>query len=89
LPSISGGLVWGGQSAGRTSVHRCSNLHSVFSSGLTVSRKCTDDGVWEDVNFSGCTMKHSTNPKMIIVDQAELPDYNQMDISRHELMVNL
>ena len=88
LPSIAGGLIWDGQSANRTSVRRCSDLHSVFNSGLTVSRRCNEFGIWEDVDFSGCTMKPSMN-REVIVDQTELPNNNQMDINSYESMVNL
>ncbi|XP_065892012.1 uncharacterized protein [Dysidea avara] len=86
LPSIAGGLIWDGQSANRTSVRRCSDLHSVFNSGLTVSRRCNEFGIWEDVDFSGCTMKPSMN-REVIVDQTELPNNNQMDINSYESMV--
>ena len=44
--------------------------------------------MWEDVDFSDCTMKPSMN-REVIVDQAELLDMNQMDITTYESMVNL
>ena len=73
LPSIAGGIRWDGQSAGRTSVRRCSDLHSVFNSGLTVSRKCNESGKWMDVDFSACTMRQSLH-RNVVVMQTVLPD---------------
>ena len=83
LSSIAGGLIWDGQIAGRTSIHLCTDLHSVFNSGLTVSRKCNEFGIWEDVDFSGCTMKISMN-REVIVHQAEIPESS---IRSYESMV--
>ena len=87
LPSIAGGLIWDGQSSNRTSFRRCSDLHSVFNPGLTVSRRCNKDGIWEDVNFFGCTMRLSMS-RAVIIDETELLDDNQMNINRFESMVN-
>ncbi|XP_065897877.1 adhesion G protein-coupled receptor L4-like [Dysidea avara] len=70
LPSIAGGLIWIGQSAGKTSVHRCSDIHHGFRSGVTVSRRCNETGEWEDVDYSSCTTHLSSHS--VIVTQAEL-----------------
>ena len=45
---------------------RCSELHSSFRSGVSVSRQCGDDGEWSPVDLRGCTMFINSNPLVIV-----------------------
>jgi len=82
LPSIAGGLKWNGQSAGRISVQRCSDLYSGFHFGVFISRKCSMSGEWEDVDFSRCTMHLYSTP--VIVAERQVISNTKPDIDEFQ-----
>ena len=56
-PSISHGLVWSTTEVNKTARIQCSEISRSFWTGLYATRKCLDDGVWDAVDVSQCTIK--------------------------------
>ena len=66
LQDYSGGLLWPTSRRNREVTHRCSILHPSFRPGVTISRKCNDDGTWGPVDDSSCTALNNAIPTLII-----------------------
>ena len=58
--------MWPTSRRNREVTHRCSALHPSFRSGVTISRKCNDDGSWGPVDDSSCTALNDAIPTLII-----------------------
>ena len=63
---FSGGLFWPASRRNQLVTQRCSELHSSFRSGVTISRQCGDDGEWSPVDLRDCTMFINSNPLVIV-----------------------
>ena len=42
------------------------NLIQLFLSGGAATRTCSAEGVWSDIDFSGCTLPSGTNPGLLL-----------------------
>ena len=66
MQDFSGGLLWPTSRRNGVVTQRCSTLHPYFRSGVTISRKCNDDGSWGPVDDSSCTALNNAIPTLII-----------------------
>ena len=66
LQNFAGGLLWPTSRRNREITHRCSTLHPSFRPGVTISRKCNDNGTWGLVDDSSCTGLNNAIPTLII-----------------------
>ena len=66
LQDFSGGLLWPTSRRNRSATQSCSALHPSLRSGVTISRKCNDDGSWGPVDDSNCTALNNAIPTLII-----------------------
>ena len=81
LQNFSGGLLWPTNRRNREVTHRCSALHPSFRSGVTISRKCNDDGSWGPVDDSSCTALNTAIPTLIISFAVNVSQSNAEDIA--------
>ena len=63
---FSASLIWPSSRRSRLVTQRCSELHSSFHSGVSVTRQCGDDGEWSPVDLRDCTMFINSNPLVIV-----------------------
>ena len=80
LQDFSGGLLWPTSRRNRVVTNRCSALHSSLRSGVTISRKCKDDGSWGPVDDSNCTALNSAIPTLIVSFAVNVSQSNAKDI---------
>ena len=66
LQDFAGGLLWPTSRRNREITQRCSTLFPSLRPGVTISRKCNDDGTWGPVDDSSCTALSNAIPTLII-----------------------
>ena len=66
LQDYSDGLLWPTSRRNREVTHWCSTLHPSLRPGVTISRKCNDDGTWGPVDDSSCTALNNAIPILIV-----------------------
>ena len=66
LQDFAGGLLWNVSRRNKEVTQRCSNLHPSLRPGVTISRKCNDDGTWGPVDDSSCTALNNAIPILIV-----------------------
>ena len=66
LQNFAGGLLWPTSRRNREVTQRCSTLHPSLRPGVTISRKCNDDGTWGPVDVSSCTALNNAIPILIV-----------------------
>ena len=75
-PSLSHGFIWSTTQVNETARMQCSEIRGVFWSGLYASRKCLNDGVWDEVDMSQCTIKNSDELPFIVYSlYLEMPEH--------------
>lgn len=63
---FSGGLFWVNSRRGTHVSQPCSELHSSFRFGVSISRLCRADGSWSPVDLRNCTMFRDSNPAVVV-----------------------
>ena len=63
---MSHGLIWSTTQVDETARIQCSKISGVFWPDLYATRKCLDDGVWDEVDMSQCTIKDSDEMPLIV-----------------------
>ena len=87
LQDYSGGLLWPTSRRNREVTHRCSTLHPSLRPGVTISRKCNDDGTWGPVDDSSCTALNNAIPILIVSFAVNVSQSNAEDIA-HNVSLN-
>ena len=85
-PTLSHGLIWSTTPVNQTALIQCSEISTSFWSGLYVTRKCLDGGVWDEVDVSQCTINYTNKMPFIIYSTYENDNssiYNLDQVSLH------
>ena len=83
LQDYSGGLLWPTSRRNREVTHRCSTLHPSLRPGVTIIRKCNDDGTWGPVDDSSCTALNNAIPILIVSFAVNVSQSNAEDIAHN------
>ena len=59
---------------------RCSQFHQSFQSGVYVTRLCNENGEWEQIDFSDCTMRNGSTPIIILEYNHNISNLNSSSI---------
>ena len=73
-PSLSHGLVWPTTEVNETARIQCHEINEAFWTGLYVTRKCLDDGIWGNVDTSQCTIKSNRSSFIIYSTSLNMTD---------------
>ena len=63
---FSQALFWNISRRGVQAIQSCSELHSSFRFGVSISRQCQADGNWSPVDIRNCTMSTDSNPVIVV-----------------------
>ena len=74
----SAGVVWEATQAGDTLAKPC---HSVDTSlhGINVLRKCSLDGKWEEIDYTGCTIDSESSPFLLLWVVTEISNRKELE----------
>ena len=64
--NFSQSLFWMNSRRGSQVIQACSELHSSFRFGVSISRRCQADGSWSPVDIRNCTMFRESNPVIVV-----------------------
>ena len=81
LQNFAGGLLWPTSRRNREVTQRCSTLHPSLRPGVTISRKCNDDGTWGPVDVSRCTALNNAIPILIVSFAVNVSQSDAEDIA--------
>ena len=70
---------WNNSRRNVSATQLCSTLHPNFRSGVSIARRCNNDGTWSPVNMAACTMFIDSNPVIAIHFTVVVSDSNTMD----------
>ena len=73
-PSLSHGFIWSTTQVNETARMQCSEISGVFWSGLYATRKCLNDGAWDEVDMSQCTMRDNKTALIIYSTHLNITD---------------
>ena len=63
---FSEAVLWNASRLDQLVTVPCSELHSNFHYGVSISRYCNSDGTWSPVNLRNCTMLTDSQPVVIV-----------------------
>ena len=77
--NFSGALFWNSSRRNLTVTQPCSALNPNFRSGVSITRRCNNDGTWSPVDVTACTMSIVSNPVIAVHFTVAFSDSSTMD----------
>ena len=72
---VNGGIQWQSALEGTTVYRLCSDAGSMFRAGPQASRRCNDQGNWEEADLTSCTLTEIEEPFLLVWFVIEADEY--------------
>ena len=67
LPDVQGGIFWPRTLHGEVAEESCAEAGPFYRVGPLARRQCNEIGVWEEADFTGCTLEGSASEPFLLL----------------------